>query len=142
MGGVSPAPWFVRNELRNLAHTGPIASPVGGRTDHLKMNVPGGSHVVPADIVSGIGQGNTANGHAILSKMFSGGPYGSSAPKMGGKPAFPKLSSPPKLAPHPFNPPALKMKADGGEVGEANPNHGCRRGTRHSARGCSPSWGW
>jgi len=31
-------------------HTGPIHSPVAGRTDHLPMHVPAGSYVIPADL--------------------------------------------------------------------------------------------
>ncbi len=51
-------------------HVGPIHSAVGGRTDHLEMRVPEGAYVIPADIVSGLGQGNTANGQKILQQMF------------------------------------------------------------------------
>lgn len=78
-GGSSP-PWYVRNEARNLAHSGPIPSIVGGRTDHHPMAVKGNSYVFPADHVSSLGQGNTLNGFAVLNKMFGGsGPYGSHA---------------------------------------------------------------
>lgn len=87
------APFFIKNEARQALHAGPIKSVVGGRTDHLPMNVAAGSHVIPADVVSGMGQGNTANGHAQLNHMFSGGPYGSSTPKMG----HPRLPSAPKI---------------------------------------------
>ena len=51
-------------------HTGPIHSAVGGRTDHLAMNVPAGAYVIPADVVSGLGEGNTMNGQKILDRMF------------------------------------------------------------------------
>lgn len=51
-------------------HVGPIHSAVGGRTDHLAIDVPSGSYVIPADIVSGLGQGNTANGLKVLERMF------------------------------------------------------------------------
>ena len=51
-------------------HTGPIHSAVGGRTDHLAMNVPSGAYVIPADIVSGLGEGNTMTGQKILQRMF------------------------------------------------------------------------
>ncbi len=51
-------------------HVGPIHSAVGGRTDHLAMKVPEGAYVIPADVVSGIGQGNTANGLKVLERMF------------------------------------------------------------------------
>lgn len=51
-------------------HIGPIHSTVGGRTDHLAMSVPSGSYVIPADIVSGLGEGNTANGLKVLEHLF------------------------------------------------------------------------
>jgi len=50
-------------------HVGPIPSPVAGRTDHLPMHVPSGSYVIPADIVSALGQGNTMNGFMIVDGM-------------------------------------------------------------------------
>lgn len=50
-------------------HTGAIKAPVAGRTDHLPVHVPSGSYVVPADIVSAIGEGNTEHGFSILDYM-------------------------------------------------------------------------
>lgn len=50
-------------------HTGPIKAVVAGRTDHLPMHVPSGAYVVPADIVSAIGEGNTEHGFSILEHM-------------------------------------------------------------------------
>lgn len=50
-------------------HTGAIKMPVAGRTDHLPMHVPSGSYVIPADIVSAIGEGNTAHGFDIIDYM-------------------------------------------------------------------------
>ena len=50
-------------------HTGAIKAPVAGRTDHLPMHVPSGSYVIPADIVSAIGEGNTAHGFDIIDYM-------------------------------------------------------------------------
>ena len=81
-------PWFVRNEARNMMHTGPINSIVPGRTDNHAMHVPSGSYVLPADHVSSLGQGNTAAGMNILGRMFGTGPYGSGMPRLrarGGK---------------------------------------------------------
>jgi len=50
-------------------HHGPIPSPVAGRTDHLPMHVASGSYVIPADIVSALGEGNTMNGFKIVDDM-------------------------------------------------------------------------
>lgn len=102
MANAGQSPWFVRQEARNMMHTGPISSVVPGRTDNHAMNVPSGSHVLPADHVSSLGQGNTAAGFKILSQMFPhSGPYGSSvmpikhgagAPRMGIKMPHMKFS--------------------------------------------------
>jgi len=62
-----------------FVHAGPIHSSVAGRTDHLPMKVPSGSYVIPADIVSAMGEGNTIAGFKHLRRMFSGNPYGGGA---------------------------------------------------------------
>lgn len=59
------------------ASGGLIRSIVPGRTDKIPMNVRSGSYILPADIPSALGQGNTEAGAQILSKMFKMGPYGS-----------------------------------------------------------------
>jgi len=51
------------------AHVGPIQAAVAGRTDHLNMHVPAGSYVIPADIVSSLGEGNTDAGLKILDSL-------------------------------------------------------------------------
>lgn len=51
-------------------HVGPISSAVGGRTDHHAIDVPAESFVIPADVVSSLGQGNTDNGMLVLKRMF------------------------------------------------------------------------
>jgi hypothetical protein len=59
-------------------HVGPIHSSVHGRTDHLPMHVPSGSYVLPADVVSAHGEGNTIAGFKVMRRLFGGhgGPYG------------------------------------------------------------------
>jgi len=56
-------------------HVGPIKSAVAGRTDHLPMHVPSGSYVIPADIISAMGEGNTAAGFRHMHYIFGGTPY-------------------------------------------------------------------
>lgn len=51
-------------------HVGPIHSNVAGRTDHLNINVPSGCYVIPADIVSAYGEGNTMAGFRAMNKVF------------------------------------------------------------------------
>ena len=63
-GGNVPA--FMSNGRGPKPHIGAIRSHVSGRTDHLPMHVPSGSYVIPADIVSSLGEGNTEAGFRIL----------------------------------------------------------------------------
>lgn len=56
-------------------HKGPIHSPVAGRTDHLPMHVKSGSYVIPADIISSMGEGNTMAGFKTAKRIFGGTPY-------------------------------------------------------------------
>lgn len=85
---------------------GPILSSVPGRTDAHKTHVPSGSYVIPADIVSGRGQGNTIAGAGALQKLFKMGPYGAGSPELKRGPGLPKA-------------PITKMRADGGAIPEA-----------------------
>jgi len=63
-------------EVSKGIHTGPIHSVVAGRTDHLPIGVPSGSYVIPADVVSHLGENNTAAGFVNLKRMFAGIPRG------------------------------------------------------------------
>lgn len=56
-------------------HVGAIHSGVAGRTDHLPITVPSSSYVLPADIVSAGGSGNTLAGFKVLHRTFGGEPY-------------------------------------------------------------------
>jgi len=58
-----------------VKHVGPIKSTVAGRTDHLPMHVPHGAYVIPADIISAMGEGNTAAGFKHMDYVFGGTPY-------------------------------------------------------------------
>jgi hypothetical protein len=69
-GGSLQTPWYERTAARDIYHAGLINSPVPGRTDKINMKVKAGSYVVPADIVSGMGQGNTLAGSKKISGMF------------------------------------------------------------------------
>lgn len=76
--GIPPAvPFFERQDIRGAEHPqGVIESTVPGRTDHVPLTVPAGSYVMPADVVSGLGEGNTNAGVHVLDKMLHSGPYG------------------------------------------------------------------
>jgi hypothetical protein len=72
-GGLLKRP---RVERKVVQHVGPIHSSVAGRTDHLPMHVPSGSYVLPADIISASGEGNTIAGFKHAKRVFGGTPYG------------------------------------------------------------------
>ena len=99
---------FMRSAARNLIQQGLIRSPyaTAGRTDKLPISVFSGSSIVPADVVSGLGQGNTDNGVAILQKMFSTGPYGTKLPGRS-RTSMPRLRRP-------------RMRAEGGNAEETD----------------------
>ena len=86
--------------------SGMINSKVAGRTDRLPMKVPASSHIIPADVVSALGEGNSLAGAHGLDQMIASkmGPYHSGAKKI----------KPPK-----HHVKAIRQRfADGGEVGE------------------------
>ena len=87
-----------RGGTMEKVHVGPIHSNVAGRTDHLPMHVKSGSYVIPADIISAMGEGNSMAGFKVANSIFSKMPYG--APEMNGMP---------------YDEPAV-AKAGGGEV--------------------------
>jgi hypothetical protein len=61
-------------------HVGPIHSNVAGRTDHLPINVPSGAYVIPADIISGLGEGNSMSGFQIANNVFGRQEVGEESP--------------------------------------------------------------
>jgi hypothetical protein len=104
-------------------HSGPIRSSVAGRTDHLPIHVPSGAYVIPADIISGMGEGNTDAGFKVAKSIFSQPMYGAGAkaPAYGAAPTpyaeNPNMAYEQKLdAPYGMDMPA---KAAGGEADAA-----------------------
>ena len=85
-----------RAESRSVMH-GPVLSAVSGRTDAHKTAVPSGSYVIPADVVSGRGQGNTLAGMNVLQSMFKMGPYGTGAGAIRPGRSTPGAMKPPKM---------------------------------------------
>lgn len=66
----------------DVARTGALRGHTPGRHDNQNINVPGESFVVPADIISSLGDGNTEAGFHALEKLFPTLPH-ESAPKTG-----------------------------------------------------------
>jgi len=120
-GGAAGQADKIAREKATPCHVGPITMAVGGRTDHIPMNVLEGSYVLPADIVSGLGEGNTLAGTKLINNMFSSGPFGVGAktPQFSAlpKPSLDEYGSMQKM----FNTQNLgqinaAQKADGGPV--------------------------
>lgn len=93
-GGLSSSqedPWWVRSEARD---SGMIHAYSPGRTDTVNMEPLAGSYVIPADVISGLGEGNTLAGAAVADRMFGTGPHGIPMPRGDhgrGPPAPPRI---------------------------------------------------
>lgn len=87
---------------------GPIVTGVAGRTDRHKMDVAPGSYVVPADVVSHLGENNTLAGQRVLDHMFPAPPQGWKPPN---QVKVKKPHKPSAMKPH-------KPHADGGDSGD------------------------
>lgn len=60
----------IEEAMKAAAVSGPIAGGGPGRTDTVDTNVAGETFIIPADIVSAVGDGNTDHGFSVLSSMF------------------------------------------------------------------------
>lgn len=83
MSASEAEPWWTRTEAYQLNKPGIFlhgATP--GRADMVHTTAPGGSHIIPADVISGMGQGNSLAGAARMEKMLRSGPYGSAPAPM------------------------------------------------------------
>lgn len=111
-GGAIREPY--EHEFHDFSSGGLINSKVPGRTDRLPLKVKSGSYVIPASVVSGLGEGNTSAGVDKINKLFKMGPYGAAT----GKIATPHVN---------YGKPirdikALRpMRAAGGDVGDREP---------------------
>lgn len=83
-GGKIDTPFYARSGAKSLERAGMIHSPVGGRTDALPANVKANSFIIPADVVSGVGQGNSLAGANAFNKMFKSAPFGAAMPHPAG----------------------------------------------------------
>lgn len=89
VGPKAPA-FHVRNAARQTERpSGIIASAVPGRSDKIPMSPKGGSYIVPSDVISALGQGNSIAGAKGMDRLLKAGPYGAGAsrpPAMGRRP--------------------------------------------------------
>ena len=70
-------PWYARSESRNMLHPeGLVRSMGAGRTDIHNISVPAGSYVIPADVTSGLAEGNTLAGAGVMDRIMHSNPFG------------------------------------------------------------------
>jgi hypothetical protein len=70
-GGVVGRAIEIARNMGGRVLTGPVTHRAdGGRTDTVKTNLPSNSYVVPADIISSLGEGDTNAGYKVLEAMF------------------------------------------------------------------------
>lgn len=94
---------------RDASPRGFLNSAVAGRTDRLPLNVAADSYVLPADVVSGLGQGNSLNGSRVLDEILRTGPYGT---------RLDRFHAPQSQLP---SPPASLFRAEGGRAEKQGP---------------------
>jgi len=92
-----------------------LHSSIPGRTDLIHASPPSGSYVVPADVVSGIGEGNSNAGAALLRKALNSGPYSPPPIRKAGGVGIP--APPPRFSGQLLAPPAQRggRQADNNE---------------------------
>jgi hypothetical protein len=87
-------PWFAKAEARG-ATSGFTAGFGAGRNDKNSMTLGSSSYVLPADVVAGLGDGNSLAGAHVWDSILHSMPYGIEAPQMrhgAGAPRSPSLS--------------------------------------------------
>ena len=73
-------PSWTRQEEQG-ANTGFLHGSTPGRADTILGTAPAGSYVLPADVVSGLGEGNSLAGARAVEEMLSTGPHGIPMPR-------------------------------------------------------------
>jgi hypothetical protein len=86
--GVSPSmgsPWWTRREASDTSGGGGFLHGITpGRADAVKTQAPAGSYVFPADVIAGLGEGNSLSGARIMQSVLDTGPHGIPMPRGGG----------------------------------------------------------
>lgn len=105
MSSSQSSPWWTRSEARGAETSGGgfLHGTSGGRADKVETSAPGGSYVLPADIIAGLGEGNGLAGARVTQEQLSTGPRGIPLPRAGGG----------RGSPHP---PAPIREAKGGTI--------------------------
>lgn len=94
MMGMSMAePWWTRSEARQ-SDSGFLHGTTPGQADQIKTAAPGGSYVVPAEVVAGLGEGNSLAGARVMSAILGSGPYGTQLPRGSARSGLPRPPPP------------------------------------------------
>ena len=113
---------LMRREAGENFHPGGLLSTKGpGRTDNINTTVPSGNYIIPADVVSGLGEGSTLSGSAVLDRMMHTSPYGIDNPKLRGGRGAGVAHAEPQQMPQTVDQNFIKTEgayADGGAPGE------------------------
>lgn len=83
ISGGAASPWWERSEARD-ADSGLLSGSTPGRSDQLMATAPSGAYVLPADVVSSLGEGNTLAGAKVWDSILHSMPYGISVPQIRG----------------------------------------------------------
>ena len=97
--GISPSqgdPWWTRQQAaQNDRPSGFLAGTTGGRTDAVHTAAPAGSYVLPADVIAGLGEGNSLAGAKVWDTILRSGPWGT--PQLQGRSGH-SIPQPPRPA--------------------------------------------
>lgn len=63
--------WWQRDKTDPVQGQGLVPGQSGGREDAVRVSVQGGSYVIPADVVSALGEGNTLAGSKKLDRLLN-----------------------------------------------------------------------
>lgn len=66
----------------------------GGRTDKNNIDVGAGSYILPADVVAGLGDGNSLAGARVWDQILASMPWGIAVPRSTGRRSLPAPSPP------------------------------------------------
>lgn len=121
-GGFTPPapPYFERQEMRSLNERpyGFTVGTGGGRTDKNDISVAPSSYVLPADVMSGLGDGNSLHGAHVWDTILNSMPWGIAKPSSQGRHAPPAPPHDAYLAQGVTGGQQQSAFADGGEAPE------------------------
>lgn len=95
-----------RQETSGAGATGYLHGTTSGRADAILTTAPAGSYVIPADVVAGLGEGNSLAGAKVMDQIIRTGPRGIQMQRGA------SVSHGPPRAPAPFH------ESKGGPVGD------------------------